>query len=313
MLHSSSGSPMGGSKDGQHHVLLATDGSLAAHWPEVWIKGLTWRNRPTVEVLSVADVGATLPEWLQQPGDPQVGLLVENLHEEHLAEASSIGEGAAARLRDAGFTSAATTRHGEPAIELLARVRELRPTLVAIGSRGRSDVQPMLLGSVSAQVARYTTAPALVARQAGALVEALPQRVVLVVDPETRARAAVAWLDRHGWLDRSRVILLGLLGFAGSGMEADRSPVGAILTEAQRTARRVLDDLAQHIASKALDVSVEVRHGHPLGECRDMAERSQADLVVLTRPEHTPGRYPLAEKVTRYLAVSVLVVPSNGS
>ena len=174
---------MGGGMDDQHPVLLATDGSLAAHWPEVWIQGLTWRTRPNVEVLSVADVSVTLPGWLEQPGDPQVSLLVENLHEEHLAEASSIGEGAAARLRDAGFTSAATTRHGEPAIELLARVRELRPTLVAIGSRGRSDVQPMLLGSVSAQVARYTTAPALVARQAGALVEALPQRVVLVVDP----------------------------------------------------------------------------------------------------------------------------------
>lgn len=304
---------MGGGPDGQHHILLATDGSLAAHWPEAWVRGVTWRAKPNVEVLTVADVSAALPRWLEQPDDPQVGLLVENLHEEHLAEASSIGEGAAARLRDAGFVSTATTRYGEPAIELLARVRELRPTLVAIGSRGRSDVQPMLLGSVSAQVARYTTAPALVARQAGALVEALPQRVVLVVDPETRARAAVAWLHRHGWLDRSRVILLGLLGTTRSGMDADRGPVGAIMTEAQRTARRVLDDLAQHIASKALDISVEVRHGHPLGECRDMAERSQADLVVLARPEHTPGRYPLAEKVTRYLGVSVLVVPSSGS
>lgn len=311
MLHSSSGSPMGGEQDGQHHVLLATDGSLAAHWPEVWIKGLTWRTRPDVEVLSVADVGATLPGWLQQPGDPQVGLLVDNLHEEHLAEAASIGEGAAARLRDAGFASDATTRYGEPAIELLARVSELRPTLVAVGSRGRSDVQPMLLGSVSAQVARYTTAPALVARQAGALVEALPQRVVLVVDPETRARAAVAWLDQHGWLDRSRVILLGLLGATGPGIDADRSPVGTIMAEARRTALRVLEDLAQQIASKALDVSVEVRHGHPLGECRDIAERSRSDLVVLARPDHTPGRYPLAEKVTRYLAVSVLVVPSG--
>lgn len=304
---------MGGGMDSQHHVLLATDGSLAAHWPEAWIKGLTWRARPNVEVLAVADVSATLPGWLQQPDDPQVDLLVENLREDHVAEASGIGEAAAARLRDAGFLSTSTTRYGEPAIELLARVRELRPTLVAIGSRGRSDVQPMLLGSVSAQVARYTTAPALVARQAGALVEALPQRIVLVVDPETRARAAVEWLDRHGWLNRSRVMLLGLLGSTGQGMGADRSPVGAIMTEARRTALRVLEGLAHDLASKALDVSVEVRHGHPLGECRDMAERSQADLVVLARPEHTPGRYPLAEKVTRYLAISVLVVPSSGS
>lgn len=146
-----------------------------------------------------------------------------------MAEASSIGEGAAARLREAGLASVATTRYGEPAIELLARVRELRPTLVAVGSRGQSDVQPMLLGSVSAQVARYTTAPVLVARQAGALNEGLPQRIVLVVDPETRARAAVAWLGRHGWLDRSRVILLGLLGSTGSGMSADLSPGGAIM------------------------------------------------------------------------------------
>lgn len=312
MLHSSSDGPMGNDMDGQHHVLLATDGSLAAHWPEVWIRGLTWSARPSAEVLTVADVSATLPGWIEQPDDPQVGLLMELLREDHLAEASSISETAAARLRAAGFTSLATTRYGEPAMELLARVRERRPTLVAIGSRGRSDVGPMLLGSVSAQVARYTTAPALIARQAGTSVEALPHRVVLIVDPGTRARAAVEWLDGQGWLHGAQVTLLGLLGSRGPGMGADRGPVEAIMSEAQRNAARVLADLAREIASKALDVSVEVRAGHPLGECRDVAERSQADLVVVTRAGHAPGRYPFAEKVTRYLAVSVLVVPSNG-
>ena len=311
MHQSTTGRPKGGGSDGQHHILLATDGSLPAHLPEVWVKGLTWRSRPDVEVLTVADASTTLPGWLEQTDDPQVGLLVDSLREEHVAEASSIGEGVAARLREAGFSSLTTTRYGEPATELLARVRELRPMLVAVGSRGRSDVQPMLLGSVSAQVARYTTAPALIARQAGALGEALPQRVVLVVDPETRARAAVEWLDRHGWLDRSQVTLLGLLGSTSSGTGVDHGPGGAIMTAAQHAAQRVLESLAHEVASKALDVSVQVRHGHPLGVCRDMAEWSQADLVVLTRPEHAPGHYPLAEKVTRYLAVSVLVVPSN--
>lgn len=304
---------IGDDMDDRYRVLLATDGSLAAHWPEVWTRGLSWRIRPDVEVLSVADASATLPGWVDQPGDPQVGLMVDILREEHLAEASSIGDGAAARLDDAGFASVATTRFGEPAIEILARARELHPTLVAIGSRGRSEVKPMLLGSVSAQVARYTTEPALIARQISTLAEALPQRVVLIVDPETRARAAVEWLERHGWLRRSLVVLLGLLGSTSSGIMADRSPAGTIMAEAQRNARRVLEDLGRDIASKALDVSVEVRHGHPLAECRDVAERTQADLVVLTRPEHAPGRYPLAEKVTRYLTVSVLVVPSHGS
>lgn len=302
---------MGDGRDDRQRILLATDGSLAAQWPEVWVRGLTWRATPEVEVLSVADATDALPAWLDRPDDPQVGLMMEILREDHVAEASSIGESAVARLRAAGFDCSATTRYGEPAIELLARVREVRPTLVAMGSRGRSDVQPMLLGSVTAQVARYTTAPALIARQAGTLADALPQRVVVIVDPETRARPAIDWLDRHGWLRQARVTLLGLLGSTSASARDDRGPAGTIAMEAQRNARRVLEAVAHEISARSLDVAVEVRHGHRLGECRDVAERSRADLVVLTRPRHEPGQHPLAEKVTRYLAVSVLVVPTS--
>lgn len=295
----------------QHTVLLATDGSLAASWPEVWIKGLSWSTAPSVDVLCVADSTAILPGWLHQPDDPQLGAMVENLREEQMAEAASIADGAAARMRAAGFTSAATTRYGEPAVELLARVREMRPTLVAVGCRGRSAGEPMLLGSVSAQVARYTTAPTLIARQAGTIVQALPERIVVIVDPATKARSAIDWLDRHGWLGRSRVTLLGLLGSMSAPMSEDRSLAGIITTEARNNARRVLEDGAREIAPKADGVSIEVRHGHPLGECRDVAQRTRADLVVLTRPQHKPGQHPLAEKVTRYLTVSVLVVPAD--
>jgi nucleotide-binding universal stress UspA family protein len=297
--------------DDQHTVLLATDGSLAASWPEVWIKGLTWRTTPRVDVLCVADSTATLPGWLHQPDDPQVGLMMENLREEQMAEASSIADGAAARMRDAGFASVVTTRYGEPAVELLARVREMRPTLVAMGYRGRSEVEPMLLGGVSAQVARYTTAPALVARQAGTLTRALPERIVVIVDAATKARSAIDWLDRHGWLRQSRVTLLGLLGSMAPPTREDHSLAGMITMEARSNARRVLEDSAYEIASKAESVEIEVRHGHPLGECRAVAERTRADLVVLTRPQHEPGQHPLAEKVTRYLTVSVLVVPTD--
>jgi nucleotide-binding universal stress UspA family protein len=295
----------------QHTVLLATDGSLAASWPEAWILGLTWRIAPSVDVLCVADSAATLPGWLEQPDDPQVGLMLEDLREEQLAEASSIADGAAARMRDAGFASVTTTSYGEPAVELLARVREMRPTLVALGCRGRSEVEPMLLGSVSSQVARYTTAPALVARQGANLGQALPQRIVVVVDAATRARSAIDWLDRHGWLQRSHVTLLGLLGSVAAPMREDRSLVGIITMEARDNALRALEGVAYEIASRAESVAVEVRHGHPLGECRDVAERTRADLVVITRTQHEPGRHPLAEKVTRYLTVSVLVVPTD--
>lgn len=302
---------MDGGVDDQNRVLLATDGSLAALWPEVWITGLTWAIKPDVDVLSVADSTATLPGWLEQPDDPQVGLMMDILREDHMAEAASIGDSTAARLRAAGFASVASTSYGEPAVELLARVEEERPTLVAVGSRGRSDLQPTLLGSVSAQVARYTTVPALIARQPVTPAEALPQRIVVIVDAATRARSAIGWLDRHGWLDRSVVVLVGLLGSMTAPVVDDSGPVGMIMSEAQRNARGVLESVAHDIVSRAPDVSVQVSLGHPLGECREIAERSQADLVVISRPQHEPGRYPLAEKVTRYLAVSVLVVPTD--
>lgn len=292
-------------------VVLATDGSLASEWAHRWVARARWAEPPTVDVLTVADSTVLQPPWLPETLDGHLLELTESLREEAEAEAASIAETTAARLRAEGLAASATTAYGVPAQRLLELVAASAPALVALGHRGRSDVDAMLLGSVTHEVARYSSYAALVARAPTEVGSPYPRRVLVVVDPVTRAQPAVAWLREHGWLAGTDVVLLGLLGPSPGSFLGGQSQARTISLECHDHARRVLAAVAGRLQGLAGAVTSVVRSGHPLDACATEAEAAQADLVVLCRPPHDPGRYPLAEKLTRYLGASVLLVPAD--
>ena len=294
----------------RQRVLLATDGSPASEWAHQWIVGARWLARPTVDVLTIADSTVLQPAWLPPAPSSQMLDLAELLREESEAEAASIAETSAARLRGAGMEAVGITEYGIPAVRLLDRISATEPALVALGRRGRSDVDAMLLGSVTHEVARYSRAAALVARDPAGDGSMLPRRVLIVVDPLTRAEPAVAWLLRHGWLAGVGVVLMGMLGVSPGLLPGVQGVTRMISMACHEHAEEVLADLAGRLAGIAGEVTTTVRPGHPLDACSGVARDTQADLVVLCRPPHHPGRYPLAEKLTRYLPASVLLVPS---
>lgn len=60
--------------------------------------------------------------------------------------------------------ASALVRAGNPAQEILKAVKELGPTLVALGTHGRKRMQRLLMGSVAEKVVRASSAPVLVVR-----------------------------------------------------------------------------------------------------------------------------------------------------
>jgi len=62
------------------------------------------------------------------------------------------------------FPASVEIRRGRPATEILNYARTIRTGLIAVGSRGAGGVRELLLGSVSAVVARYAPCSVLVAR-----------------------------------------------------------------------------------------------------------------------------------------------------
>lgn len=290
-------------------VLLATDGSIAARATESWVTRAGWTDRPEVDVLCVAGPAVAGLAWGLPPAHMAAREALAALARDEEGAARQIAEEVAGRLRKAGFSATGSVRAGEPAVRLLERVDEWHPSLVAIGSRGRSDLEVMLLGSVTQQVAAHCPLPVLIARSAGMPPGRLSQRVLIVVDSGPAARATVEWLSAHGWLRDARVTLLGLLGIT-SGLAAGAEPPADELTsEIRRNARDTLGELVDAVAREAAEASLELRFGHPLEVSLEMADRLGVDLVAVSRQSRRPGEYPFAEKVARYASPSVLLGP----
>ena len=83
---------------------------------------------------------------------------------EAVEEASCLAAAAAVRLREAGRRAESVARSGDPATAMLAVANEKQADLIAVGSRGRSAVAQILLGSVARNVLAGSEASVLVVR-----------------------------------------------------------------------------------------------------------------------------------------------------
>jgi nucleotide-binding universal stress UspA family protein len=102
--------------------------------------------------------------------DPSHGLAIEPTRDVTYQYAERMQERVAERVaaalagRDAPINYFVHARIGDAADEILALSRELGADLVFIGSRGRTGLGRVLLGSVSERVVREAGCPVLVAR-----------------------------------------------------------------------------------------------------------------------------------------------------
>jgi nucleotide-binding universal stress UspA family protein len=79
---------------------------------------------------------------------------VLGLHKLRRSAAAALLESAADQLRQAGFTTAASLREGDPRQAILECAKEWHTDLIVLGSHGRKGLD-RLLGSVSDSVARH--------------------------------------------------------------------------------------------------------------------------------------------------------------
>jgi nucleotide-binding universal stress UspA family protein len=145
-------------------IVFAEDGSESASEARQLLA--TWRafKGLAARVVSVAHVTPTLHAGIP----PTLVAEARRVEAEILAEARATHErlasAGAKELRAAGLAAEAAVRSGDAAGEILAAASEWDADLIVMGSRGRSGVVRMVLGSVARNVLLHATSSVLIVR-----------------------------------------------------------------------------------------------------------------------------------------------------
>ena len=188
-------------------------------------------------------------------------------------------------LREAGVKYESLLEHGHPveAITRLARQREA--DLIVLGSRGLSNIQSFLIGSISEGVLHHAHCPVLIVHgdSARCTVAAL-QRILLTSDGSRGAsQAAVAAIQ----LARNFAASLSVLNVLdASALSYNLSPDFPPDNESAYTrSQHLLDEIAKDVGAKAREANVPVtlhqEMGYPAETILRFADGIQADLIVI--------------------------------
>ena len=142
-------------------VLVPTDGSEAAATAIEHALAVAGAFDATVHALNVVDLAVVASGSDAMPDTGLVERLNERGESDTEAVADRVVEG------DAGVDVVTEVREGSPANEILEYVEAAGIDLVAMGTRGRSGLDRLLLGSTTERVIRRCPVPVLATRPTG--------------------------------------------------------------------------------------------------------------------------------------------------
>jgi nucleotide-binding universal stress UspA family protein len=141
-------------------ILFPTDFSDAAHKALQYVKQLRDAGGAEVVVLHVIDQSNL--ELLSSYSTIQDYVSIENeIQKRALEQIGFIGN----ELRQLGFSVSERIEKGIPVRVVLKVADEMNPSVIVVGSHGKSNLEEMLLGSVSEKVVRKARHPVLVVKR----------------------------------------------------------------------------------------------------------------------------------------------------
>ena len=154
--------------------------------------------------------------------------------------------------------------------------------LVVLGSRGRSDLVGLVLGSVSHRVSALLDAPVLIVRAGQTFAQ--PRRILVAVDGSAASDEAVTEAGELALTFDAEVMVLHVQHLV--------TVQGTALVESEAEAWAVVDEALEELKAKGVKVWGEAHIGYQVGlAVVSAAERYGADLVVLgsRRPSEMSG------------------------
>lgn len=145
-------------------VVLGWDGSSSATRAADLLRTWPIFAGSAVRVVSVADI--EVPWWTGFPeaGSPEMMPMYVDAANASRKQHDELAREMAAQLQAAGMTAEADRRDGDAATEILAAAGAFEADVIVIGTRGRTGLTQIVLGSVARNVLQHATCSVLVVR-----------------------------------------------------------------------------------------------------------------------------------------------------
>jgi nucleotide-binding universal stress UspA family protein len=289
-------------------IVCAIDGSRYSQWALEWPRRLC--EPAETSLLLVHAVDLTQYKGLARKDRNARAALVKAL-ELSLEGAARLLERAEARAAATWPKVHAKLLRGRPA-EAIARAAEREQAdLLVVGSRGVTEFQPMLVGSVSRKLLLQAPCPTLVVKNSPRPLK----RVVLGVDGSVESWEAASWLSALPRMIRPSVTVASVI--PPLPLESIRVPARAVAVgnQVEGTLRREAQKLAARVAGTlrqaGFPANAMVLAGAPGAELVKLAACEKADLIAVgSRSGRRSQEYFLgsvADAVVKYAPTSVLV------
>lgn len=290
-------------------ILVATDGSDGA---------LAGANRgidlaatvgADVHALSVVDTSDVDLESIREADDERAAIE---------AEARAAVEAVATTARDRYPDLEVTTavEHGTPFRAVHRYVESAGIDAIAMGTKGLTGLDRVVLGSVAENVLRTTDVPVLVVPPGAGetrLTPATTDRVLLPTDGSEGAARAVDW--GVGLADALDATVHTVFSADTSRISPTETPE-TILSTLEETGRDALDDVRERATADGVSVTGTVARGPPTRVVLEYVETNGIDLVVMGTHGRSGVKQRLlgsvTENVVRNADVPVVCVPLEG-
>jgi len=272
-------------------LLIAHDGSS---YTDAALRELRRAGLPEqVEalVLSVADLSRPTT---YEPADPSVTdsatpsvTTVQTREAKAIAQAREVAMQAVQRLQTdfPGWELQAEARADSPARGVIKKAEEWRPDLLVVGSRGRSALGRLFLGSVSQKVLTYAACSVRVVRSPAEQNDS-PVRIIIGIDGSADAEATVGVVAARVWPSSTQVRVISVTTPRMSSASLRVHPATAQwVAEAyeyeKARASQVTKSAAEMLLNRGLNVSPLVKPGDPKYILTKEAKRWGADSIFV--------------------------------
>lgn len=276
-------------------ILIGYDGSESADavLQDLALAGLPRKSE--VRVVTVADLLMKSPQpsevAAQELSSLRVGTAlkqVEIFGDRVMREANEFASRAAdtVSLSFPEWNVESEVLTGTPAWELIDAAEQWDADLIAIGSRGRSAVSRLLLGSVSKTVVHDSRRSVRVARPSVRKNPASPPRIIVGVDGSPASKAAVMMVGGRVWPDGTQVRLVTANELPSPARIAARLPNAAAMVSSFNNdtidrQNAMLRWAVSQLKSIGLNVSMSIQRGDAKRILLKEAQKFSADSIFV--------------------------------